>query len=78
VDIAPTLFTLMNLDRGIVPPGFDGRVLSEAFVNGADSEQVPVQVRTHVVETADGTYRAGLQVTELGPQVYLDKGWRIR
>jgi arylsulfatase A-like enzyme len=78
VDIAPTLFTLMNLDRGIVPAGFDGRVLSEAVVNGADGEQVPVQVRTHIVETADGSYRAALQVTELGRQVYVDTGWRIR
>jgi hypothetical protein len=78
VDIAPTLFNLMNLDRGIVPAGFDGRVLSEAFVNGPDSEQVPVQVRTHTVETADGAYRAALQVTELGRQIYVDKGWRIQ
>ena len=78
VDIAPSIFTLMNLDRGIVPAGFDGRVLSEAFLDGPDGEQVPVQVRTHVVETADGSYRAALQVTELGRQVYIDKGWRIR
>lgn len=78
VDIAPSVFTLMNLDRGIVPAGFDGRVLSEAFVDGPDVEQVPVQVRTHIVETADGAYRAALQVTELGRQVYIDKGWRIQ
>jgi arylsulfatase A-like enzyme len=78
VDIAPTLFALMNLDRDIVPAGFDGRVLSEAFANGPDSEQVPVQVRTHIVETADGSYRGALQVTELGRQLYIDKGWRIR
>ena len=60
-----------------MPAGFDGRVLSEALVDGPDAEQVPVQVRTHIVETADGTYRAALQVTELGRQVYVDKGWRI-
>ena len=78
VDIAPSIFTLMNLDRGIVPAGFDGRVLSEAFVDGPDGEQVPVQARTHIVETADGAYRAALQVTELGRQVYIDKGWRIQ
>jgi arylsulfatase A-like enzyme len=78
VDIAPSLFTLMNLDREIVPAGFDGRVLTEAFVGGPDVEQVPVQVRTHIVETADGAYRAALQITELGRQVYIDKGWRIQ
>ena len=78
VDIAPSLFTLMYLDRGIVPAAFDGRVLSEAFVGGPDAEQLPLQVRTHIVETADGTYRAALQVTELGRQVYIDKAWRIQ
>ena len=53
-------------------------MLSEAFANGPDGEQVPVQVRTHVVETLDGSYRAALQITELGRQRYIDKGWRIR
>lgn len=78
VGIAPTLLALMNLDRGIVPADFDGRVLSEAFANGPDGEQIPAQVRTHIVETADGTYRTALQVTELGRQLYIDKGWRIQ
>jgi arylsulfatase A-like enzyme len=78
VDIAPTLLSLMNLARDSDAPIFDGRVLSEAFANGPDGEQVPVQVRTHVVETLDGSYRAALQVTELGVRLYVDKGWRIR
>ncbi len=78
VDIAPTLLALMNLERAGDASSFDGRVLSEALANGADGEQVPVQVRTHFVETGDGRYRAALQVTELGRQVYVDKGWRVR
>ncbi len=78
VDIAPTLLALMNLERDTDVSSFDGRVLNEAFANGPDGEQVTVQVRTHIVETGDGTYRAALQVTELGRQRYIDKGWRIR
>ena len=78
VDIVPTLLALMNLERDIDMSSFDGRVLDEAFANGPDGEQVPVQVRTHIVETDNGTYRAALQVTELGRQLYIDKGWRIR
>jgi arylsulfatase A-like enzyme len=79
VDLAPTLVTLMNLDKDIgADGGFDGRVLREALVDGPDEEQVPVDVRTHVVETADGTFRAAIQITELGRQRYVDKSWRIR
>jgi hypothetical protein len=77
VDLAPTLLALMNLDTS-ADVSFDGRVLSEAFVDGPDEEQVPIQVRTYFVETADGAYRSALQVTELGRQRYIDKSWRIR
>jgi arylsulfatase A-like enzyme len=78
VDIAPTLLALMNLERDADMSGFDGRALREAIAGGPDGEQVPVQVRTHIVETGDRSYRAALQVTELGRQLYVDKGWRIR
>ena len=76
VDLAPTLLALMNLDIDLTR--FDGRVLSEAFADGPDEEKVAVQVRTHFVETPDGTYRAALQVTEVDRQRYVDKSWRIR
>ena len=66
-----------ELDRGIVPAGFDGRVLSEAFVDGPDGEQVPVQAR-RTRRNSGWSYRAALQVTELGRQLYIDKGWRVR
>jgi arylsulfatase A-like enzyme len=78
VDLAPTLVALMNLDKEIGADGFDGRALREAFADGPDEEQVPVDVRTHFVETADGSFRAAIQITETGRQRYVDKSWRIR
>jgi arylsulfatase A-like enzyme len=77
VDLAPTLLALMNLDNG-VPDRFDGRVLREAFADGPDEEQVPIEVRTYFVETPDGSYRAAIQVTEFEHQRYIDKSWRVR
>jgi arylsulfatase A-like enzyme len=77
VDLAPTLLALMNLDKD-VPNHFDGRVLREAFADGPDEEQVPIEVRTYFVETPDGSYRAAIQVTELEQQRYIDKSWRVR
>ena len=78
VDLAPTLVALMNLDKDIDVKAFDGRVLSEAFVDGPDEEKLPIEVRTHSVETPDGSYRAMLQITELDRQRYIDKSWRAR
>jgi hypothetical protein len=72
------LLALMNLDKEIDLKGFDGRVLSEAFIDGPDEETVPIEVRTHSVETPDGGYRAMLQVTELDGRRYIDKSWRVR
>jgi predicted AlkP superfamily pyrophosphatase or phosphodiesterase len=78
VDLTPTLLALMNLDKDVDLAGFDGRPLREAFADGPDEEQVPIAVRTYFVESADGSYRAALQVTELERQRYIDKSWRIR
>jgi arylsulfatase A-like enzyme len=78
VDLAPTLVALMNLDKDIDVKAFDGRVLSEAFVDGPDEEKVPIEVHTYSVETPDGSYRAVLQITELDRQRYIDKSWRVR
>lgn len=77
VDLAPTLLALMNLDKDESLGRFDGRALQEAFADGPDEEQVPIQVRTYFAETADGSYRAALQITELDRQRYVDKSWRI-
>jgi arylsulfatase A-like enzyme len=78
VDLAPTLLSLMNLDKEADISRFDGRVLNEAFSDGPDEEQVPIEVRTLFAETVDGSYRAALQITELGRQRYIDKSWRMR
>jgi arylsulfatase A-like enzyme len=78
VDLAPTLLALMNLDKDVDLRRFDGRPLREAFTDGPDEEQVPIQARTYFVETTDGGYRAALQITELDRQRYVDKSWRIR
>jgi predicted AlkP superfamily pyrophosphatase or phosphodiesterase len=78
VDLAPTLVALMNLDREIDLSAFDGRPLREAFADGPDEEQVPIQTHTYFVQTDDGKYRAALQTTELDRQRYIDKGWRMR
>jgi predicted AlkP superfamily pyrophosphatase or phosphodiesterase len=78
VDLTPTLLALMNLDREVDLGQFDGRPLREAFADGPDEEQVPVQVRTYFVKTDDGAYSAALQVTELDRQRYVDKSWRTR
>jgi hypothetical protein len=72
------LLALMGLDREVDLGRFDGRALREAFADGPDEEQVPIQVRTYIVKSPDDTYSAALQVTELDRQRYVDKSWRIR
>jgi len=78
VDLTPTIIALMNLDEHIDVGRFDGRVLREALADGPDEEQVAIEAHTYFVESADGKYRAALQVTELERQRYVDKSWRIR
>jgi predicted AlkP superfamily pyrophosphatase or phosphodiesterase len=78
VDLVPTLLALMNLEGAVDLNRFDGRALSEAFADGPDEEQVPIQVRTYFVKSDDDEYRAALQVTELDRQRYIDKSWRTR
>jgi predicted AlkP superfamily pyrophosphatase or phosphodiesterase len=78
VDLAPTLLALMKLDKDAGLDRFDGRVLREAFADGPDEEQVPIEVHTYFAETADGSYRAAIQITGLDRQRYVDKSWRVR
>jgi arylsulfatase A-like enzyme len=78
VDLVPTLLALMNLDGEVDLGRFDGRALREAFADGPDEEQVPIQVRSYFVKSDDDSYRAALQLTELDRQRYIDKSWRIR
>ncbi len=78
VDLVPTLLALMDLDRDIDLAQFDGRPLREALADGPDEEQVAVETRTYTVATADGAYRAALQLTDLGRHRYVDKSWRMK
>jgi arylsulfatase A-like enzyme len=78
VDLAPTLLALMGLDRAVDLGRFDGRPLREAFRDGPDEEQIPVDVRTYVVAAPDGDYRAAIQVTQLDRFRYVDKSWRMK
>jgi arylsulfatase A-like enzyme len=78
VDITPTLLALLGLDRDATLPRFDGRAIVEAFVDGPDEEQVPMQTTTHIVATPDGAYRVAIQISEVGAQRYIDKSWRLR
>jgi predicted AlkP superfamily pyrophosphatase or phosphodiesterase len=78
VDITPTLLALLGYDRDAALPRFDGRAILEAFADGPDEEQVPMQTTTHVTATPDGSYRVAIQVSEVGAQRYIDKSWRLR
>jgi predicted AlkP superfamily pyrophosphatase or phosphodiesterase len=78
VDITPTLLALLGYDRDGSLPRFDGRAILEAFADGPDEEQVPVQTTTHVTATPGGSYRVAIQVSEVGAQRYIDKSWRLR
>ena len=72
VDVAPTILHLLGLDDRT---GVDGRVLTEALLDGPDPDKVVVQTRTPIVEA--GPYRAALQISEVDGRRYVDKRWRI-
>src|SRR5215831_5627150 len=78
VDITPTLLALMGLDRDTGLPHFDGRAITEAFVDGPDEEQVATKTTTYFSATPDGAFRAAIQVSAVGSERYLDKSWRVR
>jgi arylsulfatase A-like enzyme len=78
VDVTPTLVALLGLDRDAGLPRFDGRAITEAFVDGPDEEQVATKTMTYVAATPDGGYRIAIQVSEVGAERYLDKSWRVR
>jgi arylsulfatase A-like enzyme len=78
VDVTPTLIALLGLDRDAGLPRFDGRAITEAFVDGPDEEQVATKTTTYFTATPDGAFRAAIQVSEVGAERYLDKSWRVR
>ena len=78
VDITPTLVALLGLDHDAGLPRFDGRAITEAFVDGPDEEQVATKTTTYFTATPDGAFRAAIQVSEVGGERYLDKSWRVK
>ena len=78
VDITPTLVALLGLDHDAGLPRFDGRAITEAFVDGPDEEQVATKTATYFTATPDGAFRAAIQVSEVGGEHYLDKSWRVK
>jgi hypothetical protein len=69
VDLAPTLAHLL----GVGPlPGADGRILSEALLNGPDPAGVPVERQTLSADL--GGKRQSIQVSTVGSTRYLDVG----
>jgi arylsulfatase A-like enzyme len=74
VDIAPTILALKGVS-GVA--NLDGRALTEALREGPDEEHMISETRVLRTDAA-GSYRAVIQVTDVGKHRYIDKGWRIR
>lgn len=73
LDVAPTILHLLGLNP---LPDQDGRVLSEALVDGPDPAELPV---THETVTAGrGAYRQGVRFSVAGGARCLDYGWAER
>jgi predicted AlkP superfamily pyrophosphatase or phosphodiesterase len=73
VDVAPTIMALLGL------PGLgelDGRVLSEAFVNGPDPEKIHSGIETHRLR--NGSFESIVEIETLAGARYVVKGWRSR
>jgi arylsulfatase A-like enzyme len=70
VDIAPTILHGLGI---AAPQSMEGRVLHEAFIDGASQppDSVPEKY-----ETGAGPYRQVLHRTRIGGSCYLDGGWR--
>jgi arylsulfatase A-like enzyme len=70
VDIAPTILHGMGI---AAPRTMEGRVLHEAFANGAIDPPDPVP---ETYKTGAGRYQQVLHRTRIGDSCYLDGGWR--
>jgi len=70
VDVAPTILHGLGI---AAPRSMEGRVLHEAFIDGAGNppDSVPEKY-----ETGAGHYRQVLHRTRVGDSCYLDGGWR--
>jgi len=70
VDIAPTILHGLGI---AAPRTMDGRVLHEAFADGASDTPEPMP---ETYETGVGHYQQVLHRTRIGESRYLDGGWR--
>ncbi len=79
VDLAPTLLTMLGI---AVPASMQGRILSEAFLNGPDPGSLSVRVERHTARTADDSYSAAATFsfvdTAGGAVRYLDAAKALR
>lgn len=75
MDIAPTVLSMLGLT---IPGDMDGRVITEALVNGPDSVESTTDAHLARREVLDGVYRQGVTLSQVGSTVYLDEGsgWR--
>src|SRR6185295_17902748 len=69
VDFAPTLLALAGIPA---PASMQGRILSEAFVNGPEASAVASRSDEYSVKTADGSYSAtaSYSVVDSGGRTY--------
>ena len=80
VDLVPTILHLKGIDG---PGSIDGRVLREALRDASEAKEVlPVSedatgTETLTTQTADGRYRASVQLSTVGGHRYLDEGRRL-
>lgn len=79
VDLAPTFLTMLGVP---VPASMEGRVLSEAFVNGPDPRTLRVRTEDHPAKTTDGSYTATATLsfieTSSGAVRYFDSAKVVR
>jgi arylsulfatase A-like enzyme len=72
VDLAPTALQILQIKSGTK---MDGRILSEALVNGESAAAKP---ETRTIEATrrfpTGTWHQSLQISRVGTTVYLDEG----
>jgi arylsulfatase A-like enzyme len=76
VDLVPTILRIKDIDHAGT---LDGRMLVEAL-RGEPEDPGPAEetcTRTLTTESADGGYRASLQISSVNGRHYLDEGRRI-
>jgi arylsulfatase A-like enzyme len=71
VDVAPTVLSMMGLEKGLK---MEGRVLREALEGGPGEPRTETNVRT----TRAGSYAASIQTSRAAGKQYVDKAWRVR